>query len=84
VASFDFPSSDTVTMEGSTTRPAWLQWFSLVHTTIISLRQSGTTTKRPTSGLWIGRTYFDTTLSKPIWVKTSNPVVWVDATGASV
>jgi len=51
-------------------------------------QQSGTTANRPISTaqfpLWVGRIYFDTTLGKPIWVKSLSPTVWVDATGAVV
>lgn len=33
---------------------------------------------------FIGFSLFDTTLGKPIWCKSLNPVRWVDATGAVV
>jgi hypothetical protein len=46
---------------------------------------AGTTANRPTSGLWIGRPYFDTTLGYRIHVKTVNPTpVWVRYDGAVV
>jgi hypothetical protein len=47
-----------------------------------ALTQSGTTAQRPTSLLWVGRTYFDTTLGYPVWLLSTGPDVWVDATGA--
>lgn len=59
---------------------AWVQWIDLVDRTVSSLRESGTTAKRPTARLWIGRQYFDTTLGKPIWYDGSG---WVDATGTT-
>jgi hypothetical protein len=63
------------------TRP-WLQWFSRVQRVASAVSQSGTTAERPTSLLWLGRTYWDTTLNKPIWVKQVTPtVVWVLADG---
>ncbi len=40
-------------------------------------KPSGTTGERPT-GQEIGYRFFDTTLGKPIWVKTTIPYVWVD------
>ena len=47
--------------------------------------QANTTALRPVNGLWVGRIFFDTTLNKPVWVKTVGaPAVWVDATGAAV
>lgn len=45
---------------------------------------SGVTVSRPTTGLYVGLFYFDTTLGKPIWVKTVAGPVWVDATGTTV
>ena len=41
-------------------------------------QQAGTTARRPTVSLWIGRIYFDTTLGYPIWWDGTQ---WVDATG---
>jgi hypothetical protein len=35
-------------------------------------------------GLSIGDNIYDTTLNKPIWVKTISPLAFVDATGAAV
>ena len=53
--------------------------------------RKGTTVNRPNSGdIFIGMTYFDTTLGKPIYIKeidtSTDPwtVTWVDATGATV
>jgi len=56
--------------EGST----WTSWLELTS-------HSGITTNRPTTVL-VGRQYFDTTLGKPIWLKSAG--IWVDATGATV
>ena len=78
--SFDLPSAPVVDDKQMPTVP-FLQWFSRIHTIALAVRSSGTTAQRPTSSLWVGRTYFDTTLGKPIWYK--NPG-WVDATGAAV
>ena len=44
--------------------------------------RSGTTAARPTTA-YVGYPYFDTTLNKPVWLKTA-PSTWVDATGATV
>jgi len=51
----------------------------------------GTTAQRPIlptaladAVLYSGQQYFDTTLIKPIFVKQTNPMVWVDSTGATV
>jgi hypothetical protein len=52
-------------------------WKSIGH-------DANTTANRPTTNLYIGRRYFDTSLGKPIWLKQTSPAVWVDATGATV
>jgi hypothetical protein len=41
----------------------------------------GTTASRPTDAT-VGFTYYDTTLGKPVWLKTA-PSTWVDATGTA-
>lgn len=64
--------------------PNWRQFFGAAYNILIALTMSGTTTQRPTGFLWVGRPYLDTTLNKPIWVKTTSPIVWIDATGGIV
>lgn len=41
-------------------------------------------TNRPTKNLYNGMMFFDSTLGKPIFLKSQNPSVWVDATGNPV
>jgi hypothetical protein len=41
------------------------------------------TTQRPAAP-YIGQHMFDTTLNIPIWCKSLNPVVWVNASGTAV
>lgn len=65
------------TSDGQPSRP-WRTWMEGVAATVDAVRQSGTTAQRPTSGLWAGMPYFDTTLGTPIWYSGSG---WVDATG---
>lgn len=65
---------------------SWIIFFTALYYLGDSVRQSGTTAQRPTTNLWIGRRYFDTSLGvggKPIW-RDKNNSGWVDATGASV
>lgn len=65
--------------------PAWQQVFTLWGAFVTAGKQSGPTADRPTSGLWVGRTYFDTDLGVPVWVKAVSPtVVWANATGMAV
>jgi hypothetical protein len=44
---------------------------------------SGATGNRPLPR-YVGQQFFDTTLNKPIYVKTISPTVWVDANGTTV
>jgi len=62
----------------------WRTFFSNVGAILIALTLSGKTANRPTALLWVGRPYFDTDLGIPIWLQSSAPNVWVDATGAPV
>lgn len=80
------PPSDSVdTQDGSGNlappKEGWRNFFQQVYTVTAAVVSSGTTVKRPTKLLWIGRTYFDETLNIPIWY---DGVDWIDATGAVV
>ena len=60
---------------------SWQAWDIIPNS---SLASRGTTASRPTTYLFNGRIYFDTTLAaggKPIWYTSGQ---WVDATGATV
>ncbi len=59
----------------------WQAFFQSVYTICFALTQSGTTANRPTKLLWVGRTYFDTSLGIPIWYKGPG---WVNASGGAV
>lgn len=59
----------------------WLQ--QLQATVNWNFNATATTAKRPVNPL-IGQHLLDTTLNKPIWCTSLNPVVWRDATGAVV
>jgi len=60
----------------------WRSYFSALTTAVNILLATGTT--RPTSGLYVGYPFFDTTLGVaglPITVRSLNPTVWQDAAG---
>lgn len=59
---------------------AWIQWIDIVDRAVGSVREAGPTANRPTSRLWIGRQYFDTTLGYPVWYDGTQ---WVDASGTT-
>lgn len=57
---------------------SWRNFFSALFNVVTGLTQSGTTAARPTSYLWTGRPYWDTTLGLPIWYSGA---AWVKADG---
>lgn len=80
------PGSD-LSPDPSKPRPlaiGWSSFFESVFNLLSAMTQSGTTAQRPTTFLWIGRNYFDTTLGYPIYVKSVGPVVWVNGAGTVV
>lgn len=65
---------------------AWSNWFMQAFRLLFDIQNSGTTAQRPSTNLYPGKPYFDTSLGalgKPIFVnKTSTG--WVDAQGNPV
>jgi hypothetical protein len=64
--------------------PMWNAWLSALFGVAKPLGGNGTTANRPTNGLYIGLQYFDATLGLPVFVKSLNPTVWVNAAGGVV
>lgn len=60
---------------------AWSAWFQSAFYILMAQQDSGPTANRPTQNLWIGRRYFDTSLGKPVFLKSTGPNVWVDGVG---
>jgi len=56
-------------------------WYAAVGRALNILTSTGTTAQRPTKGLQVGHTYFDTTVGHAIWYDGSG---WVDAAGVTV
>lgn len=61
---------------------AWAVWFTNLWVQTNSI--SGPTADRPTKDLFVGKQYYDTTLNKPIWLRSVRPTVWKDAAGVTV
>ena len=78
------PAEGPIVSESGNVTPGWRPFFSSVFALLAAMTQSGTTAKRPTTLLWVGRPYLDTTIGKPIWLQSTGPAVWIDATGAAV
>lgn len=84
----DLPSPARDVDEDGNFAREWIKFLSRVRDGFVWRTQSGPTADRPTSGLEIGTTFFDTSLGahgKPIWCSQVTPaVVWVDATSTIV
>ena len=82
---FDMPANEPVTDRQGNTSPRWAQWLTRINAIGNANIGAGVTADRPTKNLWIGRRYFDTTLGKPVFLKTISvpptPNVWVDGVG---
>lgn len=64
--------------------PPWLGWFSALNNVVQTFGSNGATTARPTSNLFVGQQFFDTTLGYPVFIKSLNPTVWVNGAGGVV
>ena len=64
--------------------PAWAGWLTIAGKILQDISNSGTTAQRPTTFLYIGKRYFDTTLGVPIALKSVGPAVWVNGVGTVV
>lgn len=60
------------------------EWYNKLRDTVNLAYASAYTTATRPAAPFVGQGTFDTTLGKPIWCKSLNPVVWVDATGTAV
>lgn len=71
---------DQQNARGSLVAPAegWRNFFNAVYNVCNAITMSGTTAQRPTSLLWMGRFFWDTTLGLPIYY---NGTIWVRADG---
>ena len=74
----------TVTPTGAAWPKAWANWMSQAWAILAAVEQSGVTADRPTTNLWIGRTFFDTTIGLPIWYDGNVVTGWIDAAGNQV
>lgn len=60
------------------------RWYNTLQSTVNDAYAGTTTTATRPTGVVIGFHTWDATLNKPIWVKSVNPTVWVDATGTVI
>lgn len=63
----------------------WIKYFTDIYQGLLATQSAGTTALRPTKNIYIGRSYFDTTLGYLVSIKQVKPVViWVNGAGATV
>lgn len=74
------PPNNSVDNGGQVSQ-GWSEFFNNIFVLLSALTQSGTTLQRPIKLLWVGRTFFDTTLGLPIWY---NGADWILADGTVV
>lgn len=60
----------------------WQAWISVLEQLFNELQGTGTTAQRPVPAPFIGYMYYDTTINKPIWAKTTTTWVYADGTAA--
>ncbi len=80
MATLEAPTKNTV--EGKSRD--LLLFLTQVWAVIRVVNLSGTTAQRPTTNLFVGMTYFDTTLNVPIWLQSAKRSVWITADGTVV
>ncbi len=81
------PSPDRMVREDGRLHQEWQTFFHGAQQVVFNGSRSGPTASRPTSkmdGRWIGMQFFDTTLGIMIWLKSTNPDVWVRYDGTPV
>ena len=60
-------------------------WFNSIQQWLGPVGMFGATAARPTTGLYIGLSYFGSTLGYPVFVKEVSPsIVWVNGSGGVV
>lgn len=74
------PTDGPVVQQDGTATPGWRPFFSSVFALLAAMTQSGTTAQRPTTLLWVGRMYYDSTLALPIFYKGPG---WIKADGTA-
>lgn len=59
----------------------WKAFMDQVFYICQGISSSGPSNQRPTKLLYVGRSFFDTDLGKPIWIRQVSPVIWVTSDG---
>lgn len=84
---FDFQYDQEGKIIGASLKQQAASFLSSVQQVTFNVSRSGPTASRPTSSLagrFVGMPFFDTTLGKPVFLKTASTNVWVDGAGTPV
>lgn len=84
MANFKKPTQRQVITTDGTVDRNWDIFFTQVNNWITENSQHGVTANRPTTNLYIGRTYLDDTLFYHVHIHSLNPTVWKNEAGATV
>jgi len=71
------PLKTPVDTNGVSMNREWYPWFQNASNAVNSLYQSGTTAERPTTNVYLGQLYFDTTLGTLVMITNLDPLTWV-------
>jgi hypothetical protein len=78
-------NADLTVTAGSQPSAPWRAWLTRLNLFTQAMGGSGATGSRPSTGLYVGLQYFDSTLGYPVWVRTVGPpTVWVNSSGGAV
>lgn len=79
----DRPTPGVITSKDGQPVVWFASWLQQAYQILFNAQFVNTTANRPTTKLYAGQQYFDSTLGKPIWRNAAN-TGWVDATGTPV
>jgi hypothetical protein len=78
------PLMTAVDNNGKSMSKEWYPWFQATSNAVNSLYQYGTTAQRPTSNVYLGQLYFDTTLGTLVMLTNLSPLTWIPFNVAQV
>jgi hypothetical protein len=79
------PQTNVIGTKGERWSAVWQSWVNGVQQWLGPQGGFGVTAARPTTGLYVGLAFYDTTLGYPVFVHRVTPsVIWHNAAGAPV
>lgn len=82
---FDFQYDEEGKIIGAALKQETAAFLNAVQSITFGLSRNGPTSSRPTSSMprWVGMPFMDTTLGKPVFLKTASSNAWVLADGTA-